>query len=123
MNDIGELEQCLRDNEFKLTIKVFYIEENVLFAREICYGIEEEGLLFELIKCKAPSEQALENVAKTGLGVAVSSMNNRVELYCRQFKEKAAFIICDNPSKVMLRIFGKNSARIIKQSPLIIEGV
>lgn len=90
-------------------------------AEEISYGIEEEGLPFRIRESENPFEDALCDVENKGLGVALGIADGRAELFCRQLKKNEPLMSCTLDSRQRLRILGKNSARIVKNRPLILD--
>lgn len=109
------------ENEKLPKICIFHAAGAEGRAVQIAYGVEEEGLPRRIVESKAPFDEALGDTLKKGLGVAVGVDGNTARIFCRQFKKKEAFMYYDGLVSESLRIVGKNSARILKHKPFVLE--
>lgn len=109
------------ENEKLPKINIFFEEGCEERAEQIAYGVEEEGLPRRIIQSSEPAKEAFDDTLKKGLGVAVSVEKSGAKIYCRQFKKNEAFMEYSGLEKESLRIVGKNSARILKHKPFILE--
>ena len=104
----------------KLLIPVYAEEEIWEHAKQAGYGIEEEGIPYQLIQCQNPFEEALAASQRPGLGVALGiSQTEGIGLFSRILKESLPVFCIKDPSWAQARILGKNGARIIKKSPFV----
>ena len=96
-------------------------------AYQVSYGIEEEGLPRCGVETDDPFADALEDLVKKGLGVAVGVDGQKAQIFCRQFKKSEPFMQYDlekadkKTINETLRIVGKNASRILKHKPFILE--
>lgn len=109
------------ENDRLPSIRIFCREEDLKQAEYASYGMEEEGLPFKVRVDVEPFAAALEDTKRKGLGVAIGIEDNRAQLYCRQFKKDEAFMESESLERDVLKILGKNAARIIKHKPFIME--
>ena len=109
------------ENDRLPKIKIFCKKDSEGDALQISYGIEEEGLPYEILNAEFPMREALDSTLTRGLGVAVGVVSQEASVYCRAFKEKKAFMTYQSPTDQMLRIAGKNSARFVKHKPFILR--
>lgn len=109
------------ENEKLPKINIFYSKGCEEKAQQIAYGIEEEGLPRRFLQSDQPSKDAFLNTLKKGLGVAVAVKEDTAQIFCRQFKKNEAFMTYKGETKESLRIIGKNSARVLKHKPFILE--
>ena len=109
------------ENETLPKINIFFSMENEERARQIGYGIEEEGLPRCGFESDNPFEEALEDTKKKGLGVAIALDKEKAQIFCRQFKKEEPFMHYAGIENETLRVVGKNAARILKHKPFILE--
>lgn len=100
-----------------LIYSAFYGEENL---KEVCAGIEEEGVPFEILKLAGDygafdlSKKAAESsILEVGIGIDEES----VCLYCTALKTETPLFEVSINDKKALRIIGTNSARYVKKMP------
>lgn len=105
------------------------------FAREVGYGIEEEGLPFCIAAGRYGRQDAWNASRGSGLGVTVLVEKEAISVYCRQLKKKEPLfkyffdtagkleVIRENAARTIgkndARTIGKNAARIIKNKPFL----
>ena len=83
---------------------------------EICAGLEEEGLLYDISKRNSKDvktlayDAAAESILKVGIGVTSESADMQIK-NCHI--DKPIFLL-RNPSKSACRSLGANSARAVK---------
>lgn len=117
-------------NESLPKINIFFPEGCEEPAHQISYGIEEEGLPRCGFESDEPFTDALEDTVKKGLGVAIGVDGKKAQIFCVQFKKSEPFMNYDlggeraaagnDEVNDLLRIVGKNAARILKHKPFII---
>ena len=103
----------------KPLIFIYTFRPNAEILREICAGMEEEGVFYEI------SEQSENNVDELAwhaandsmLGSGIGLSGSKAALQMRGV-EKGRNIECyDRPDKTACRKLGANSARAIKKQP------
>ena len=113
----------------KPTIVIYSHMADEASLREICAGIEEEGVLYEIIlrnpgTATALSADACEaSMLGVGIGICGTSVSLHIKgMNVRQgFDEKTALLSHEHPDAVTARALGTNAARIIKKLPLRIS--
>ncbi len=100
-----------------ILIYTFHPDKEIL--REICAGVEEEGVFYEI------SEQTVSDVdelcwlaandSMLGSGIGVSE--SRAALQMRGVLKGHSLEVYDRPDKKACRKLGANSARAIKKQP------
>lgn len=115
-----------RENERKKErtygIEVLFAVKSEEIAKQISYGIEEEGIPYLLIATTLDCfEEAYSSSQKVGLGVAVGvDEQGEVKIFSRQLKENTALLSVSKAGNNQARILGKNAARMIKKKPFIL---
>ena len=103
-----------------LLIPIYAETESWELAKQAGFGIEEEGIPYDLIESQDPFGEALASSQRPGLGVALGiSRTEGVGLFGRILKESLPIFLVKDPSRAQARILGKNGARIIKKSPFV----
>ena len=103
-----------------LLIPVYTEAESWELAKEAGFGMEEEGIPYNLIESLDPFGEALAASQRPGLGVALGiSQTEGIGLFGRILKESLPVFLVKEPSRMQARILGKNGARIIKKSPFV----
>jgi len=102
-------------------LNIFFATSAEDKADQISYGIEEEGLPRRGIESDDPFADALEDIKKKGLGVAIGVTDDKAQIFCRQFKKEEPFMSYDGLEDESLRVIGKNASRILKHKPFILE--
>lgn len=114
-------------NENLPKINIFFAPGNEERARQISYGIEEEGLPRCGFESNDPFGEALEDTIKKGLGIAIGVDEKTAQIFCRQFKKNEPFMRYHigrknvDAANEKLRIVGKNASRILKHKPFILD--
>ena len=106
------------NNYGKPHIRIYY-NKNIKAAEYAGYGIEEEGIPYELLPDNNPESCALAYAAESLLGIALSIEGCRISVFTNKYKNKEAFIFCESHNPDMIRIMGQNAARIVKNIPLL----
>lgn len=88
--------------------------------REVCAGIEEEGIFYEILEFSHISVNELtQNAARDSmLGTGIGIAGTQVALTMRGLKSMQMIEQVQKPSVEVCRKIGSNSARIIKKMPL-----
>ncbi len=102
-------------------MNIFFTTDAEAKADQISYGVEEEGLPRRGFESDDPFAEALEDIKKKGLGVAIGVTSERAQIFCRQFKKEEPFMSYDGLEDEALRVVGKNASRILKHKPFILE--
>lgn len=110
----------------KPTIIIYSRTADEAVLREICAGIEEEGVLFEITPqhlgtALTLSADACEaSMLGVGIGICGSSISLHIKgMNVRQgFDEKTALFSHESPDTITARALGTNAARVIKKLPL-----
>lgn len=92
--------------------------KNIL--NQICYGIEEEGIPYEVITLNANNhvEMAYAACLESRLGVGIGVANNGIALHFDKLKpEEPLFEISPHDGIEKIRIIGTNGARLVKRLP------
>ncbi len=101
------------------SIFIYAYEYRPDMLRELCAGMEEEGVFFELFEMGQESARSLahraaeDSMLGTGIGICGSS----VVLQMRGLKEDHPVAEYDQPDAARCRILGENAARSIKKMP------
>lgn len=93
---------------------------NPEFLKEICAGIEEEGVPFEVMEFNDKYEalQLSKNAAlNSSLGTGIGIDNSKACFYSTAFKMETPLIECLLEDKKALRMMGCNAGRYIKRIP------
>ncbi len=102
----------------KPTIMIYSHQPDEDFLREICAGIEEEGVLYQISSREGDLDTLAFEAAKAsmlGCGIGISGIRIAMQMQ-RLPKGKNVFEIC-NPRFWQCRNLGANSARAIKKMP------
>lgn len=103
----------------KPTILIYTNEPEQKILREICAGIEEEGVLFELVAKEAMDfddlcfESANDSILGSGIGV----LRSQVALHIRLLPKGKQLFSMMNPTLAQARCLGANAARAVKRIP------
>lgn len=101
----------------KPSIFIYVNNAREQYLKEICAGMEEEGVLFELFSMESGSADELAwraaNDSMMGTGVGVDAARAVLQMKgLRPGKNVEAYV---NPTKEQCRTLGANSARSIKK--------
>jgi hypothetical protein len=102
----------------KIVIYCTTVEDQHL-AEATGYGIEEEGLPYEIRNGPISQEEVCNTCHRDGIGVAVHIQGGIVSVFCRQLKEQKPLFLWEEPDLEFARMIGKNAARIIKKKPFV----
>lgn len=93
--------------------------KNIL--KQICYGIEEEGIPYEVIMvddCSNHIKMAYEACQNSRLGVGIGISEGYVALHYEKLQEEEPlFNVSTHGDIETIRAIGKNSARLVKRLP------
>ena len=103
------------------SIKISVLDRNSEYIKEITYGIEEEGIPYEITEENFYdiTEKAFEisQDSRLSVGIAVNS-EEAVIHFSKLKKDKPLFILRLQETETgRLRIYGSNAARLIKGIP------
>lgn len=103
----------------KPTILLYAFNPDKSILNEICAGIEEEGLLYELQYAESSDVHDISYEAANAsvLGVGLGIVQSKVSLQIANIpKHKDVFYI-EDPNKEQCRNLGSNAARAVKRIP------
>lgn len=104
----------------KPSIYIYVNQPNPSVLREICSGIEEEGVFYEIAKQEESDVNRLAwsaaNDSMLGSGIGLSGSN--AALFMRGLKLGKNIAYYAHPSNEESRLLGENSARVIKKQAL-----
>ena len=103
------------------SIKISFTRNNLEFVKEITYGIEEEGIPYEIKEedisdiVKKAYEESMNS--RLSLGIAVN--DEKAVFHYSKLKENSPLFLVNMKSldKKELRAYGSNAARLIKGIP------
>ena len=110
----------------KPTIVIYTCQADETLLREVCAGIEEEGVLYELASRSFGNADALSLLAcdTSMLGVGIGMNGKSMSLHIKGMNvnrgsdETMALFAYEAPSADEARGLGANGARVIKKRPL-----
>lgn len=86
--------------------------------KEICAGIEEEGLFYEMIEKKGGiKELAFQAAADSKLGCGIGIRKNHVAMQMQPLPEETPIFFIESPTPAQGRALGANSAKGVKRLP------
>lgn len=104
----------------KPAVLIYFSFDDEQAIKEICAGIEEEGVPFEVVKLdenlgafELSKLAANTSVLEVGIGVD----KEKVCIYCTALKTDTPLVEAELKDKKVLRIIGSNSARYVKKVP------
>ena len=97
----------------KMTIRIYH--NDIGTATKVGYGIEEEGLPYELIVSDTPEEEAAVDITRGGFGVSAAVTGTGISIYYDGHRGGGPFVVMSLSDG---RRSGQNAARIVKQKPL-----
>ncbi len=107
----------------KPTIMIYTARPDAALLREICAGIEEEGVLFEITAAIAGDATVLAAAASEAsvLGTGVALCGSTIALHIKGMERGKAVLRYENATSEQARDAGANSARVIKRLPFKLE--
>lgn len=103
----------------KPRILVYVSNPDNEILKEICAGIEEEGVYFEVVERQDEDinnlsyESALDSILGTGIGIC----NNSIALSLSSLPKGKNVFLLEHPSIIQARSLGANAARVVKRLP------
>lgn len=93
------------------------------FVKDICAGIEEDGLLYRCMKVEGQDANLLakEACSEATIGVGISVVGQIAVLTAENLEIQKPLQVVQDADKVQARVLGKNAARYIKKMPLVIQ--
>ena len=103
----------------KPSIFLYTFDGDCAIIKEICAGIEEEGVLYEIYQKEEASvdELAYEAANDSILGSGIGIKNRDAVMQMRLLPKGKNVFALTNASPEAYRILGSNSARAIKKMP------
>ena len=110
----------------KPTIVIYTCAADEQLLRQVCAGIEEEGVLYEIATKPCGGAQGLSLLACSAsmLGVGIGMNGGAMALHIKGMNvsrgsdEVTSWFEYDAPDAAAARRLGTNAARVIKKSPL-----
>lgn len=104
----------------KSTIKIYLVSVYDDILKEVCAGIEEEGVFYEILLDGQALEfhQALIGANESAVGVGISIVH-RVLTLCISNQMKTPLFQLKSPTKDSARRLGQNAARYVKRLPFL----
>ena len=101
----------------KPSIFIYTNEPDTIVLKEICAGIEEEGIFYEILKMPAasPHELAWDAANDSMLGSGIGVKRTFIALQMRGLQKGHSVESYEHPDKEQSRKLGSNSARAIKK--------
>ena len=105
------------------TIFIYTNQPDRAVLKEICAGIEEEGIFFEIFErsVREVNELAWQAAQDSMLGSGLGICGMDAAFSMRGLTRKRCVEICLNPGREQCRRLGRNSARAIKRQPLAMD--
>ena len=103
----------------KPTIMVYTARPDEALLREVCAGIEEEGVLFEVVPAMVGDATVLAAAASDAsmLGSGVAVCGTTVALHIKGMEKGKTVLSYHGATPTQARDTGANSARVIKRMP------
>ena len=109
----------------KPSIFIYVNEPNPSVLKEVCAGIEEEGVFYMIrnytepkeMESTSPEELAWNAANDSMLGSGIGIKGSYISLQMRGMKKQHPVESYQNPDKEQCRKLGANSARAIKKLP------
>ena len=103
------------------SIKVSYTKNNLEFVKEVIYGIEEEGIPYEITEEEFSDviKKAYEESFNSRLSFGIALNGEKAVFHFSKLKEENPLFLVNIKSmdKKDLRAYGSNAARLIKGIP------
>lgn len=100
------------------TIMIYVQDPDQDFLREICAGIEEEGLMYEISEKEGDLDDlAYEAAEASMLGSGIGMYGQRIAIQMRRLPKGRNVFELNAPRFWQCRNLGANSARAVKKIP------
>ena len=103
------------------SIKVSYTKNNLEFVKEVIYGIEEEGIPYEITEEEFSDviKKAYEESFNSSLSFGIALNDEKAAFHFSKLEEEKPLFLVNIKSmdKKDLRAYGSNAARLIKGIP------
>ena len=108
----------------KPTILIYTARPDAGLLRQVCAGIEEEGVLYDVVPALAGEATVLAAAASEAsvLGSGVAVCDRTVALHIKGMERGTAMLLYPNATDGQARDAGANSARVIKKLPFKLQG-
>ena len=102
----------------KPAVLLYWHEPGVDYLKEICAGIEEEGVLFQILNREDDMDSLAYQAAKDSmLGVGIGIDGRRIAMQMNHVPKGKNIFELHAPAFWQCRNLGANSARAIKKMP------
>lgn len=101
----------------KPVIFVYVINPSMEILNQVTAGMEEEGVLFEIVECRneeSPEAYALQAATASIIEAGIGMNGQNLRFNQSILKNSSPILSIDNADKGSARIFGSNAARFIK---------
>jgi hypothetical protein len=107
----------------KPTIMIYTARPDAALLREVCAGIEEEGVLFEVVSAMVGDATILAAAASDAsmLGSGVAVCGTTVALHIKGMEKGKTVLSYAAATPEQARDAGANSARVIKRLPFKLD--
>ena len=104
----------------KPTILIFTVRPDEVLLRELCAGIEEEGVLYDVISQPSGDAHTLAASASgmSMLGSGVALVGRSLALHIKGMTTQSPLLGHTDATGEQAREIGANAARVIKKLPL-----
>ena len=104
----------------KPTILIFTVRPDEALLRELCAGIEEEGVLYDVIAQPSGEASALAAQASgmSMLGAGLALVGRATALHIKGMTGQSPLLGYADTTESQARDIGANGARVIKKLPL-----
>ncbi len=104
----------------KPTILIYTVRPDAALLRELCAGMEEEGVLYELVPATVGELSVLARAASLSstLGTGLALCERSAALYTRGAPDSVPVLLRENMTEDVARALGQSAARLIKKMPL-----
>ena len=101
------------------SIYIYVNKPSEKILKEVCAGIEEEGIFFEVMEKEIQETDTLtmEAAKDAMLGSGIGICGNKVGFQVKELAKGAFISYYEAPSCMESRILGMNSARAVKKLP------
>lgn len=105
----------------KPQILIYASETDTVILKEICAGIEEEGVSWEVVGqvSKGAEDLAYDSSNASSLGTGLGYSNGVIVLSLNSLPKGSYVYRVEKPTIKQARILGTNAARAVKRKPFI----
>lgn len=103
----------------KPTVMIYTARPDAALLREICAGMEEEGVLYEVVSAVVGDAVTLAAAASSAsvLGTGLALCGSTIALHIKGMERGQTVLQYENATPQTARDAGANAARVIKKLP------